>query len=226
MGQGSQYRREWFRVFAATGVKEAKKGPRASYGCSSRGEQKSSNQAPRGTWAPGPLEFKDPKNSEVVMVKRRAYSGSKADPIRAQSRIRDVLRKFGVDRVGFDDDFKEGEVVIRFEYNNLRVAVPVNYGRLSLIYLQDDPWTSRKFKSEKEWIDDKRQVAYKAAFSVLEDFLKSMITMVETDTFTFEDVFLSYFTDSMGVRLGEVLAPRLLDFTEGNLALASGKDKG
>lgn len=157
------------------------------------------------------------------MANRRAYSGSKADPVRAQSRIRKALKQFGVDRVGFDEDFREGEVVIRFEYNGLKVSVPVNYGRLALIYLEDDPWTSRKYKSEEEWIDDKRQIAYKAAFSVLEDFLKSMITMVETDTFTFEDVFLSYFTNNMGVRLGEALAPKLLDFTEGRLALGSGE---
>ena len=162
----------------------------------------------------------------MKMVKRRAYSGSTADPVRAQSRIRETLRKFGVDLIGFDDDFKEGEVVIRFEYNNLKVAVPVNYGKLALIYIEDDPWTSRKFKSEKEWIDDKRQIAYKASFSVLEDFLKSMITMVETKTFTFEDVFLSYFTDTMGVRLGERLAPRLADFANGQLALGAGRQRG
>lgn len=157
------------------------------------------------------------------MIKKRAYSTSKADPIRAQARIRDALQRFGVDRVGFDDDFKNFELVVRFEHKDLKVALPVNYGRLAEVYIEDDPWTERKFKTEDEWNEDKRRTAYSASFSMLEDFLKSMVTMVEIKAFTFEDVFLSYFTDSRGIRLGEVMIKQLGAFASGNLALKSGK---
>lgn len=154
--------------------------------------------------------------------KRRPYSGSTADPTRAQRRIREMLQQFGVQRVAFDEDFEHATLAVMFKYNDYPVRLPVDYGKLAHMYIDDDPWTSRKRVSEEDWIHSKREIAYRAAFSLLEDFLKGLVTMVEMEVFSFEEIFISYFTNNQGQRFGEVFVKRLPEFMAGK-ALMPGK---
>ncbi len=101
------------------------------------------------------------------------YANSSADPFKAQQRIRDLLIKFGVDRIAFDEDFLNFEVSVRFIYRDFPVCLPVNYGRLVQLYLEHELKTrKRRRKSIEDIKQDKRKIAYRAAFSLLEDFLK------------------------------------------------------
>lgn len=150
------------------------------------------------------------------------YATSKTDPVRAQQRIRATLQKFGVSRIAFDEDFKACELVVRFIYKEYPVSLPVDYARLAELYLEEDPWTTRKFKSRDEWEADKREVAYRAAFSLIEDYLKSMVTIVEMGVFSFEEIFVSYFIDKRGKRLGEYFKAKLPELVAGK-ALPEGK---
>lgn len=151
------------------------------------------------------------------------YANSKADPARAQKRIRETLMKFGVDRIGFEDNFKDLELTVRFVHKDFPVSLPVNYGKLAELYLEEDPWTHRKRYSRDDWERDKREVAYRAAYSMLEDYLKGLVTLVELEVFSFEEIFMPYFTDYQGRRIGEMIAPRLGEFVKGTLALTEGE---
>ena len=156
------------------------------------------------------------------MKSKLPYSTSKSDPAKAQKRIREMLLKFGVDRIIFDDNFKQFELAVMFVYKDYPVRLPVNYGKLAEMYLKEDPYTSRKHCARDEWDADKRDIAYRASFSLLEDFLKGLVTMVEMDIFSFEEIFISYFTDNQGQRLGEVLLKNLPELIKGKLALMPG----
>ena len=158
------------------------------------------------------------------MAKKLPYSSSKADPSRAQKSIREMLHKFGVSKVGFEEDLFNFTVIIYFTYNNLPVSIPVNYKDLADMYIEEEPWTYRRKCTRDEWETSKREIAYRASFSMINDFLKGLITMIELGAFSFEEIFMSYFTDSQGVRLGQHLAGRLAEFCAGQLALSSGKD--
>ncbi len=149
----------------------------------------------------------------------KPYSTSKADPVRAQKRIRDMLMKFGVSRIGFDDDFMEFRLTVKFIYKDYPVSLPVDYGKLAQLYLKDDPYTHRKLMNRDQWEAAKRDTAYRAAFSLIEDFLKSLITIVELGIFSFEEIFFAYFLDNQGQRLGEVLVKKLPDLVLGQKAL-------
>lgn len=151
------------------------------------------------------------------------YSSSKANPVKAQMAIRKMLLKFGVSNIGFNEDFVNFTVIVYFTYNNFPVSIPINYKDLSEMYLEEEPWTYRRKNTEEEWVEKKRQIAYNASFSMINDFLKSLITMIELGAFSFEEIFMSYFTDNKGIRLGEILVKKLPDFCEGKLALESGK---
>ena len=151
--------------------------------------------------------------------KKLPYENSTADPTKAQGRIRETLMKFGVDRIGFEEDLKHFEIIVRFAHRGCNVSLPVNYGRLADIYIEADPWTTRKRQDEEEWNAKKREIAYKASYSILEDYLKGMLAMVELGALPFEEVFLSHFIDKQGRRLGQVITPMLPDFASGKLAL-------
>lgn len=156
------------------------------------------------------------------MAKKLPYSDSTADPVRAQQRIRDSLRKFGVTSIGFSEDFENHEVVVQFKYKDYPVCMPVNYGKLAGRYLEEDPYKSSRRCSEEEWEEKKRDVAYRAAFSLLDDYLKSLITIVEIEAFSFEEMFFAYFVNKRGQRVGEMLVKSLPDLLGGKLALGEG----
>jgi len=135
--------------------------------------------------------------------------------VQAQQRIRATLQKFGVSRISFEEDFEDCELVVRFQYGDYPVAMPVDYGKLAELYLTEDPWSHRKRKSRAEWEEDKRQVAYRAASSLLEDYLKAMVTIVEMGVSTFEEVFISHFVAKNGQRLGDYFKARLPEVVAG-----------
>lgn len=150
------------------------------------------------------------------------YANSKASPQQAQARIQATLRKFGVSRISFEEDFEQCTLTVRLQYKDYPVSIPVDYGRLAEIYLEEDPYTSRKRMTRQAWEDGKREVAYRAAFSLLEDYLKSMVTIVEMGVFSFEEIFVSYFVGPGGKRLGEIFKQRLPALISGQLALGEG----
>lgn len=150
------------------------------------------------------------------------YSTSKATPAKAQQRIRDTLMKFGVDMISFGEDFSKFEVVVSFKYQDYPVCIPVNYHDLAQLYIDEDPYNYRKRGTREDWEAKKREVAYRATYSLLDDFLKSLITIVELGAFSFEEIFVSYFVNKDGQRLGEMLKANLPALIKGQLALTEG----
>lgn len=151
------------------------------------------------------------------------YTNSKCNPVQAQARIQKLLIKFGVDKISFTLDVKRGELAISFVYKGYPVRLPVNYAALADRYLAEDPYTTRKMTSKAEWIAAKQEIASRAAYSILEDFLKGSITMVDMGVLPFEDIFIGSFVHASGRRLGDILMPQLTEFIHGRLALTEGK---
>lgn len=152
------------------------------------------------------------------------YANSKANPAQAQERIRKTLMKFGVSRISFDEDFEKRIVIVKFTYKNFPITMPVDYGRLAEVYMKEDPWSYRKRGFKVDWEAQKREIAHRASYSLLDDYIKSMVTMVSMGISSFEEVFLSHFTGPTGLRLGDVLVKRLPEYTEtGQLALEGGE---
>lgn len=155
------------------------------------------------------------------------YTNSKCNPVQAQQRIQKLLVQFGVDRISFTIDMKRGELVVSFTYQGYPVKLPVNYVALADRYIAEDPYTSRKRITEAAWIATKRDISTRAAYSILEDFLKGAITMVEMGVLPFEDVFIGSFVHTSGQRLGDMLTLNLPDFIHGRMALTEGeKNRG
>jgi len=150
------------------------------------------------------------------------YSDSKANPVQAQGRIRQMLLKFGVDRLRFDEDMQKHEIKVEFIYKGYPVTMPILVDQLAERYLKDEPWNARRHMNRSQWEASKRRIAQNASFSLLEDFLKGLIMIVEMGVFSFEEIFFSYFIDKQGRRFGEVFAKQLPDILSGKLALPEG----
>ena len=150
------------------------------------------------------------------------YQNSSTDPSKAQGRIQATLRKFGVNRIIFDDDIENCTINIMFQYNNLPVSLPVNYRVLGEKFLAEQPYTSRRRGSRADYEFAMYEKAFKASYAMLEDLVKSMISIVNVGVYSFEEVFLGFFMGKDGRRVSEVLVPQLQNFsskfllTEGN----------
>lgn len=149
---------------------------------------------------------------------------SQCDPVHAQQRIRQTLLKFGVDRISFDEDFKAFTVYMKFRYKDYPVCIPVNYDEVAKKFMKAAPLSYRGRSDRNKWEQKHRDKAYRASFSIIEDFIKSMITMVNLGVFTFEEIFISYFMGPNNKRLGEYLVKKLPDFVgNGQMALTEGE---
>ena len=157
------------------------------------------------------------------MSKKLPYMDSKCDPVHAQQRIRQTLIKFGVDRIAFDEDLKAFTIYMKFRYKDYPVCIPVNYDQVAKKFMQASPRTRTSRTAKDKWESRHRDKAYRASFSIIEDFIKSMITMVELGVFTFEEIFISYFMGPNEKRLGEYLVKRLPQFVAGQIALPEGE---
>jgi len=158
-------------------------------------------------------------NGEIMSL---PYANSTANPMQSEARIKSSLRKFGVGMIVIADDIDNSIISIMFKYNGLPVSLPVDYGKLAGRFMEDKPHTSRTRSTLDNYEFKMKKQAHSAAYSIMEDFIKSMISMVETDIFTFEEVFLPFFVGKDGKRVAEVMIPQLSTFKGAGFLLTEG----
>jgi len=139
------------------------------------------------------------------------YAQSKADPSKAQSRIREMLKKFGVQQLSFVEDFEKGILTVYFKYKEYPVMVPISVHKLAEAFLKRNPYTSRKHSTKEEWESKYFSAAHNGVFSIMEDLIKSLITIVSVSDgqYSFEEIFFSFFINKNGKRMGEMIKDNL-----------------
>ena len=146
----------------------------------------------------------------------RPYSGSKANPVAAEQRIKALLKKFGVQMVSITDDYEHETLMVLFKYRNMPAKVPMGYGALAKKWLAEQPYSRRRHKSKADYEVNIKATAYRAAFSVLEDLLKATVTLVDLGFKSFEEVFLADIVMEGEKRVIEIMRPRLMALRERN----------
>lgn len=134
------------------------------------------------------------------------YIYSKADPDLCRKRITNSLTKFGVSRIIFDDDLDKNILTLKFIYENMPITIPIDYGKLG-----------GKFKENKTSWDSERakHQAYKASFSIMDDYVKSLLSIVSSSVFTFEQIFLPHFTVDGVETLADIMVPKIREISNG-----------
>lgn len=133
------------------------------------------------------------------------YFKSRTQPHLAINRIKKILKKFGVSQVNFGQDFGVQEIRVTFVRGEIPVCLPVKYGELAAKYKKSD--------DSGKPVEDYLNMAENAAYAVIEDYLKAMLTMHELGVMSLQEIFLPNLVTKDGIRLVEYLQkdmPRLL----------------
>lgn len=144
---------------------------------------------------------------------------------KSQEDIRNLLARFGAISVYFEEDFKSGTQILRFEYPlKENRTVPVHFC-IATKGIHD--WLKESGRSS--WNSDylikqSKKVAWRHIF----DWVKANINLVEFGLIPFENIFLSYFSHVLPngkyMSLGEAILPKLYSRELFNKLLPEGKE--
>lgn len=136
-----------------------------------------------------------------------ATSGS-----RALDEIQRILTKFGCQRFGTMTDNEKGEIIVQFTYRERDILVKASVNGYAAAWLKENPWNSRRNRTETEWKRKAMAQAQVSTCSILRDWIKGQTTAIEVGLLTFEGAFL-----------GQILLPSgktVLEHAESNKLLA------
>jgi hypothetical protein len=127
-----------------------------------------------------------------------ATSGDKA-----MAEIQRILQRFGCNKFGTMTDWDAGVLMVQFEWHGAQVSFPANFKGYATAWLKENPWTSRKSISQKEWEAKALEIGSIAVYSILRDWIKAQVTAVETGLISFEEVFMAHIMLPNGKRMIE-----------------------
>lgn len=127
-----------------------------------------------------------------------ATSGDKAF-----AEIQKILGRFGCDNYGIMQKRAEQVTLLQFEWHGRTVQVPANWGGYATTWLREHPHTSRMRSTQAEYRERAMEIAQIAVCSVLRDWVKAQVTMVECQLMTLEEVFMPHMLLPNGQRLVE-----------------------
>ena len=123
----------------------------------------------------------------------------------AREEITKILRRFGCESVGFMDDFADRSVLLAFTHRGRPVQLRASAKGWAQMYLQANPWTSRRRGPQKAYEEVVIQQGLIAVNSILRDWVKGQVTAIECGMLSFEAVFLPYMLTADGTPLLERL---------------------
>jgi hypothetical protein len=122
---------------------------------------------------------------------------------KAREEITKLLRRFGCEEIGFMDNYNEHAMLLAFTHRGQRVQLKASAKGWAQIWLRENPYTHRCRRSRTEYEQDALAQGHVAVNSVLRDWLKGMMTAVESGILSFEAVFLPFMLTSAGRPLHE-----------------------
>lgn len=130
---------------------------------------------------------------------------------RAMTEIQKILRKFKCSKFATGTDFETGELFVQFEHKKQLVNLKVNAKNYAAAWLKENPYNSRRRCSKKEHESKALDIGNLAIYSLLRDWIKGQVTMIEIGCFSFESAFLSHIMLPNGnVVIEEILEKKVL----------------
>lgn len=117
--------------------------------------------------------------------------------------IQKILGRFGCDNYGIMHKVGEQITLIQFEWRGRTVQVPGHWGGYATQWLKEHPHTPRMRSTKAEHQAKAMEIAKVAVCSILRDWVKAQVTMVECQMMTLEEVFMPHMLLPDGRRLVE-----------------------
>jgi hypothetical protein len=138
------------------------------------------------------------------------YASASSD-MRAREEIKKILTRFGCESIGFMDDMREHEVLLAFTHRGRQVQLRASARGWASMRLKEKPWTTYHRRTRHEYEQEALKQGHVAVNSVLRDWVKAHITIIESGLVSFEATFLPH----MLTATGQTVLERIT--TEGNL---------
>ena len=130
---------------------------------------------------------------------------------RAMTEIQKILRKFGCSKFATGTDFETGELFVQFNHKGHMINLKVNAKNYAAAWLKENPYTSRKRCTKQEHESKALDIGNLAIYSLLRDWIKGQVTMIEIGCLSFEAAFLSHIMLPSGkVVMEEIMDKKLL----------------
>lgn len=131
---------------------------------------------------------------------------------KAFAEIQKILGRFGCDNYGIMQKTKDQVTLIQFDWRGRTVQVPGHWGGYATQWLREHPHTARMRSTQAEHRQKAMEIAQVAVCSILRDWVKAQVTMVECQMMTLEEVFMPHMLLPDGRRMVEAaqnLLPKL-----------------
>lgn len=102
------------------------------------------------------------------------------------------LRRMGCESVGFMDDFAKHEVLLAFTHRGRPVQIRASAKGWATLFLKIEPHTPRHRKSRLQYEADALDQGLIAVDSIIRDWTKAQVTMVECGILSFDAVFMPH----------------------------------
>jgi hypothetical protein len=124
----------------------------------------------------------------------------------ARDEIVKILRRFGCASIGFRDDFDAKAVQLVFDHRGAQVDLRISAKGWAALYLEAHPYTIRMRKTLGQHHAHAVEQGMIAVNSILRDWVKAHVTMVECGAMTFPEAFAAHMIAPDGRRVIEHLS--------------------
>lgn len=127
-----------------------------------------------------------------------ATSGGKA-----RDEIVRLLKHFECESVGFMDNFSEHSLMLQFVWRGRNIQINASARGWANAYLKKHPYSTRRRDTRQHYEQKALSQGMIAVNSMLRDWIKGQVTLVETGILSFEHVFMPHMLTSDGTPLVE-----------------------
>jgi hypothetical protein len=124
------------------------------------------------------------------------YENATSD-MRAREEIRKTLSRFGCESIGFMDDNAKHEVLLAFSHRGQNIQMRVSAKGWAQMWLKENPFNGRRRMSRQEY-EEAALAQGRAVNSIMRDWIKAQITIIESGIVSFEAVFMPFMLTADG----------------------------
>lgn len=138
-----------------------------------------------------------------------ATSGDKA-----LAETQKILAKFGCQTFGTMTDAESGELIVQFKWRDRNVSLRASWKGYAGALLKNSPYTYRSKLSKQQFEQKALKQAQISVCSMLRDYVKGQVTMVECGIMSFEAAFMAHMLLPTGERVIDRVQTQLLPIME------------
>lgn len=120
---------------------------------------------------------------------------------RAYVEMQRILDKFGCDNFGMMTKNSDGITLVTFTHKSRPICIEASWKGYAAAWLRENPWTDRRKSTQTEWQSRAIAQGKIAVPSMIRDWVKAQVTMVEIGAFEFDEAFLPHIQLSDGRRV-------------------------